>query len=426
MNKQIQEKIEYCLNCKTKPCQKGCPLENDIPQFIALLKEEKYKEAYQVLASTTVLSSICGRICPHESQCQGGCVRRLKGKPTSIGELEAFIGDMALEENYPFQEEKIEKRKEKVAVVGGGPAGLTCAAFLARKGYQVTIFEKGESLGGILTHGIPDFRLDRDILEKNIQKIIALGIEVCYGQILGKTISLKQLEKQYEAVFLAIGANVPSKMKIPGEELNGVYGGNRLLEENLHPDYTGKCVAVIGGGNVAMDCARTIKRLGAKEVSVIYRRAREQMPAEQKEIEEAIGENIRFLFQNNIVRILPKEQTNQVGQIVCVKTELIQQEGELRLSPVDIPDSLYALDMDYVVMAVGATPEKEVVNGLQMDMTKKGYILVQEDYKTSHEKVFAGGDVIGQKATVAWAARSGRKAAEAIDSYLSNKKVDNH
>lgn len=421
MNKEIKEKAEYCLNCKTKPCQKGCPLENDIPAFIALVKEEKYKEAYQILTKTTVLSSICGRICPHESQCQGGCVRRIKGESTSIGELETFIGDTALEENYPYQEEKIEKKKETIAVVGSGPAGLTCSAFLARKGYAVTIYEKKNKLGGILTHGIPEFRLERKKLEETIQKIIDLGIEVKYNQALGKDISLIELEKKYDAVFLAIGANVPSKMQISGEDLEGVFGGNTLLEENKHPDYTGKCVAVIGGGNVAMDCARTIKRLGSKEVYIIYRRAREQMPAETKEIEEAEKEGIQFLFQNNIVRILEKEGTNQVEKIECIKTKLVQKEGDLRPSPVDVEGSNYLLDMDYVVMAIGSIPEKEIVNNLEIEKTKKGYLLVQEEYKTSHEKVFAGGDVIGQKATVAWAARSGRKAAEAIDQYLSNQ-----
>lgn len=420
MNQEIQEKAEYCLNCKTKPCQKGCPLENDIPQFIQYIKEEKYKEAYQVLAKTTVLSSVCGRICPHESQCQGGCVRRLKGEPTSIGKLEAFVADKALQENYAFEEEMMNKKRQKVAVVGGGPAGLTCSAFLARKGYRVTIFEKQDTLGGILTHGIPEFRLDREVLQGSIRKILDLGIEVKYRQILGKTVTLEQLEEQYDAVFISIGANIPTKMQISGEEIEGVYGGNTLLEENKHPIYQEKTVAVIGGGNVAMDCARTIKRLGAKEVFIIYRRAQEQMPAERKEIEEAMQEGITFLFQTNVIKIIPNIKQNKVEKIECIKTQLIQKEGDLRPSPVDIEDSNFLLPMDYVVMAIGSMPEKTIMQSLKIEKTKKGYISVQEGYRTSHEKVFAGGDVIGQKATVAWAARSGRKAAEEIDNYIKS------
>ena len=420
MNQEIQEKAEYCLNCKTKPCQKGCPLENDIPQFIQYIKEEKYKEAYQVLAKTTVLSSVCGRICPHESQCQGGCVRRLKGEPTSIGKLEAFVADKALQENYAFEEEMMNKKRQKVAVVGGGPAGLTCSAFIARKGYRVTIFEKQDTLGGILTHGIPEFRLDRAVLQASIQKILDLGIEVKYRQILGKTVTLEQLEEQYDAVFISIGANIPTKMQISGEEIEGVYGGNTLLEENKHPIYQEKTVAVIGGGNVAMDCAITIKRLGAKEVFIIYRRAQEQMPAERKEIEEAMQEGITFLFQTNVIKIIPNIKQNKVEKIECIKTQLIQKEGDLRPSPVDIEDSNFLLPMDYVVMAIGSMPEKTIMQSLKIEKTKKGYISVQEGYRTSHEKVFAGGDVIGQKATVAWAARSGRKAAEEIDNYIKS------
>ncbi|MFR2535284.1 MAG: FAD-dependent oxidoreductase [Clostridia bacterium] len=420
MNQEIQKKAEYCLNCKTKPCQKGCPLENDIPQFIQYIKEEKYKEAYQVLAKTTVLSSVCGRICPHESQCQGGCVRRLKGEPTSIGKLEAFVADKALQENYAFEEEMMNRKRQKVAVVGGGPAGLTCSAFLARKGYRVTIFEKQDTLGGILTHGIPEFRLDREVLQGSIRKILDLGIEVKYRQILGKTVTLEQLEEQYDAVFISIGANIPTKMQISGEEIEGVYGGNTLLEENKHPIYQEKTVAVIGGGNVAMDCARTIKRLGAKEVFIIYRRAQEQMPAERKEIEEAMQEGITFLFQTNVIKIIPNIKQNKVEKIECIKTQLIQKEGDLRPSPVDIEDSNFLLPMDYVVMAIGSVPEKTIMQSLTIEKTKKGYISVQEGYRTSHEKVFAGGDVIGQKATVAWAARSGRKAAEEIDNYIKS------
>ena len=272
--------------------------------------------------------------------------------------------------------------------------------------------------GGILSHGIPEFRLEPAILEKTIKKILNLGIEVKYKQTLGKDFSLESLKEEYNAIFIAIGSNIPMKMNVEGETLKGVYGGNRLLEENNHPNYEEKKVAIIGGGNVAMDCARTIKRKGAKEVYVIYRRAEEQMPAEKKEIEEAKKEGITFLFQNNIVKIISKENENIVSKIECIKTELVQKEGELRLSPVDIEGSNYEMDMDYVIMAIGSSPEREIINKLNIKTNTKGYIEVDKNYMTSQEGIFAGGDIIGQKATVAWAARAGRNAAEAINKYL--------
>ena len=274
------------------------------------------------------------------------------------------------------------------------------------------------SCGGILSHGIPEFRLEPTILEKTIQKILNLGIEVKYKQTLGKDFTLESLKEEYNAIFIAIGSNIPMKMNIEGENLKGVYGGNKLLEENKHPNYEGKKVAIIGGGNVAMDCARTIKRKGAEEVYVIYRRAEEQMPAERKEIEKAKQEGITFLFQNNIVKIISKQNENLVNKIECIKTELVQKEGELRLSPVDIEGSNYEMDMDYVIMAIGSTPEKEIINKLPVKTNSKGYIEVDKNYMTSQEGIFAGGDIIGQKATVAWAARAGRNAAEAINEYL--------
>ena len=260
--KEIHEKAEYCLNCPTKPCSKGCPLENDIPGFVKKIKEENYKQAYEILLDTTVLQSICGRICPHMKQCRGKCVRGIKGNPVEIGDLEAFIGDMSIENKWNITvNQKVSNKK--VAVIGGGPAGLTASAFLRRKGYNVTIYEKHKELGGLLSHGIPDFRLPRDILKATIQKILNLGIQVEYNCELGKDISLENLKKEYDAVLLAFGANTSTKMGIEGEELNGVYGGNELLENNDHPDYKGKIVVVNGGGNTAMDTSRTIKRMGA-------------------------------------------------------------------------------------------------------------------------------------------------------------------
>ena len=475
----IKQLSEYCLNCKTKLCQKACPLGNDIPQFIKNIKEENYEEAYKVLSRTTVLESICGRICPHMSQCMGSCVRGIKSEPVSIGELEAFVGDLAIKNNYEMDynifensidnnlEKSIERTAEKnyedsiqrnsgkntddsiqrnaeidkknitkkIAIIGSGPAGLTCAAFLARKGFNVTIYEKHKKLGGILRHGIPEFRLDKNILDNTIQKILDLGINVKYNIELGVDISIQELTNQYDSIFIAIGANIPWKMGIEGEELEGVYGGNSLLENSTysessemenptyleynkiensktHPDYTGKNVAIIGGGNVAMDCARTINKMGAKKVTVIYRRAEEQMPAERKEIEDAKSEGVEFLFQTNIIKILGE---NKVEKIECVKTQLVQKEGDLRLSPVDIENTNFELEMDYVVMAIGATVEDEIVSSLGLECDKKGYIKVNENFETSMKNVYAGGDVAGGKATVAWAARSGRDVAEIIE-----------
>lgn len=417
---EINKKSEYCLNCKIKPCQKGCPLNNDIPLIINLIKDEKYEEAYNISCETTVLQSVCGRICPHKKQCEGACVRGIKGEPVDIGTLEAYIGDMAIEKEFKISKEKIDNNsKYNVAVIGAGPAGLTCAAQLARKNINVTILEKYDKAGGILRRGIPDFRLDKKILDKQIEKILELGINIEYNKELGKDYKINDLTNKYDAVFISIGANISANMGIPGEELNGVYGGNELLEKNNHPNYNNKKVAVIGGGNVAMDSARTIKRLGAKEVKVIYRRAEKQMPAETKEIEDAKKEGVEFLFQNNIVKILGD---SKVEKIECIKTELVKKEGELRESPVDISGSNYNLDIDYVVMAIGAKPDYNIIKDIDVDTTKWGYIKIDEEYMTSKEGVFAGGDLAGCKATVAWASKSGREAAKSIIEFLNKKK----
>ena len=267
---EIQEKANYCLNCKVKPCSlKGCPLNNNIPDFIKEIKEENYKEAYKILCQTTVLPGVCGRICPHMKQCQGSCVRGIKGEPVNIGDLETFVFDKAIEENlklkdYMPQKTNEELKSKKVAIIGGGPAGLTCSAFLAKEGIQVTIFEKYNYLGGILVHGIPNFRLDQNVVENTVKQILDLGVQVEYEMELGKNLKLEELENQFDAIFLCIGANKSGKMGVEGENLNGVFGGNELLEFNTHPNYTGKIVSVIGGGNVAMDCARTIKKLRSK------------------------------------------------------------------------------------------------------------------------------------------------------------------
>ncbi len=418
---EIKNKAQYCLHCKVKPCSlKGCPLGNNIPDFIEQIKNNNYAKAYEILCQTTVLPGVCGRICPHQKQCQGSCVRGIKGEPVAIGDLEAFVFDKAMEEGenlLKYWEEEIEKNKKirgnkKVAVIGGGPSGLTAAAFLAKAGIEVIIYEKYNELGGLLRYGIPEFRLEKSIVKETIKNILELGIKVEYQKELGKNLSLEELKEKYDAIFLGFGANCSSKMGVEGEELEGVFGGNELLEYNLHPDYKGKKVAIVGGGNVAMDCARTVKRLGAEEVKVIYRRAREQMPAEDKEIEEAINEGVEFLFQNNIVKIIGNKE-EKVTEVELIKTELVQKEGETRLVPVNIEKSNYKIDIDYIIMALGANPAS-YVKELALELNRWGNIEINENYQTSDKKIYAGGDLAGVKGTVAWASYSGREAAKKI------------
>lgn len=410
---EVQKLAEKCFSCKAKPCKKGCPLTNDITEFIAYIKLGEYKKAYETLLDTTILQPVCGRICPHNKQCQGSCIRGIKGEPVSIGKLETFIGDMAIKEGWKI--DKIEGKKDKkVAIIGGGPSGITAASYLARRGFEVCIYEKHETLGGLLVHGIPDFRLPREVIKETINKVLELGVKFKLGQELGKNISLEELEKEYDAILLAFGANISSKMGILGEELEGVYGGNELLENENYPTIEEKTVCVIGGGNTAMDIARTINRKKAKKVIVIYRRAREQMPAEKEEIDAAIEEGVEFLFQNNIVKILGE---NKVEAVECIKTELVKVEGD-REKPVNIERSNYELDMDYVIMALGSKPESNVLEKIDLEKTDRGYIKVDEKQMTSRKKVFACGDLIGVKSTVAWASRSGRDVAEKIVEYL--------
>ena len=418
--KEIEEKAKYCLHCKTKPCSiKGCPLHNNIPEFIQEVKEKNYQKAYEILSETTVLPGVCGRICPHQKQCQGSCVRGIKGEPVSIGELEAFVFDNVVKDETALKKvweaELQNKKNKKVAVIGGGPSGLTAAAFLAKNGIEVTIYEKYNYLGGLLVHGIPEFRLGKDIVQKTVENILNLGIKVKYNSELGKDISIQELEKEYDKIFLAFGANCSSKMGVEGENLTGVYGGNELLEYNSYPDYKEKTVIVVGGGNVAMDCARTIKKLGAKEVKVVYRRAREQMPAEDKEIESAINEKIEFLFQNNIVKIIGNEK---VEKVELIKTKLVQKEGENRLSPVNIEGSNYIINADYIIMALGSNPDK-IVNTLGLELDKWNNIKINENYQTSKENIYAAGDLAGVRGTVALAAFSGREAAKSIIKALN-------
>ncbi len=411
---EIINKAKYCLNCKVKPCmQKGCPLNNDIPAFIEAVRNNDIKKAYEVISKTSVLPGVCGRICPHLKQCQGSCVRGIKGQPVSIGDIEAYVFDKAMEQKLKLNQiiKTIENKKgKKVAIIGGGPAGLTCAAFLAREGIEVTIYEKYNYLGGILVHGIPKFRLSKEIVKATVNQILELGIKVKYNKTLEKDIKLQELKKEYDAIFISVGANNSSRLGAKGEELEGVYGGNELLEYQNHPDYKGKIVSVIGGGNVAMDCARTIIRKGAKKVQVIYRRAREQMPAEDKEIEEAIKEGVEFLFQNNIVEI---KGNRKVEKLELIKTELREVRGETRLVPVNIEGSNYEIETDYIITALGSHPDS-YIKELGLELNKWGSIQIDDKFQTSDKKVYSGGDVAGVKATVAWAAYSGREAAKSI------------
>lgn len=408
---QIKKQAGYCLHCKTKPCKIGCPLQNNIPDFIAKIKEEKYEEAYNILSETTVFEPICGRICPHESQCEGKCIRGIKGESVAIGDLEAFVGDYMLENNVSSKMKQQNNNGKKIAIIGSGPAGLACAYKLSNQGFKVTIYEKHSKLGGLLRYGIPEFRLPKELLNKWLKNMILNeNIQVFTNKELGKDINLEELEKEYDVIILAFGANVSNKMNIPGEELEFVLGGNELLEYRNFPNFEEKTVAVIGGGNVAMDTARTIKKLGAKEVSIIYRRAEEQMPSETKEIQAAKQEGIKFIFQTNVLKMID----NVSHQIECIKTKLIQKPGETRLSPVNIEGSNYFSDVDYVVMAVGAHPNEKIINGLHLETTKCGYLKINENYQTSNKKIYAIGDIAGQKQTVAWAARSGFECAEKI------------
>ena len=408
---EVKDLLSNCASCVIKPCQIGCPLNNDITGFIKEMKNENYKGAFDILSNTTVLMSLCGRICPHFQQCQGKCVKGISYNAVEIGKLESIIGDVALENNWTISVPK--KTKHHVAVIGGGPAGLTCAAFLRRNGIKVTIYEKHNYLGGIMVHGIPEFRLPKDLVKKVTDSIINLGIDVKYNQELGKDYTLEKIKEKYDAVFIGIGANLSNKMNIQGENTKGVYGANEILENNNHPEYKDKVVIVSGGGNVAMDISRTAKRMGAKKVVVIYRRSEAEMPADKKEIEEAKEEGVEFLFLTTITKIIGKDK---VEKLELLKNELVKKENDSRPVPVPIEGSNYEIDADYVMMAIGSHPD-EYISTLNLRQ-EKGRIKIDENGKTSDEKVFSGGDIAGTKGTVAWASRAGRNAAYAIIEYL--------
>ena len=406
MNQEIKQKAAYCLHCAHKPCMQACPLHNNIPDFIGQIKNENIEEAYNILSETTIFEPICGRICPHQFQCEGSCVRGIKGESVAIGNLETYVGDWALK-NIPANTNNNSTNK-KIAIIGSGPAGIACAYFLAQRGCSVTIFEKREKLGGLLRYGIPEFRLSEELLDQWLDKVVyQQGIKVKTNKTLGKEVTLGELKAKYDAIILGFGSNISNKMNIPGEDQNNVLGGNELLEYQNFSEVKGKRVGVVGGGDVSLDVARTLQRLGAEEVTIIYRRSEQEMPAQKKEVEAAKQEGIQFLFKTNVLKV-------QDNQIECIKTELIQKEEGARKYPVNIEGSNYNIDMDYVIMAVGSHPNQQLIDQLHLETTSKGYIKVDENYRTSDKKIYAIGDLIGTKATVAWAARSGFECAKKI------------
>lgn len=412
-----KEKLEVkiaaskCETCVTKPCQIGCPLNIDIPEFIGNVKNNNYEEAFKVLCKSTVLPSVCGKICPVDKQCQGSCAKKVSYDPVEIGKIESYFGDLAVENGWKLPRKG--KKNVKVAVIGSGPSGLTCAGFLAENGYQVTIYEKHEYLGGLLYHGIPKFRLDKELVSKVIKQILDLGIEVKTNVSLGKDISLKELEKEYDAVFLGLGANVSKMMGLSGEELNGVYGANELLENLVQVDYTSKRVVVIGGGGVSIDMARTAIKEGASEVGIIYRRSRSEMSAEMNDIRAAKKEGIKFLFQTNVIKVIGEDK---VTGIECVKTTLDKEK-----KAINVEGSNFVIDTDVVIMAVGSRADSELLESLKLDVKENGYLMVNSNNQTSNPKIFAAGDLTGAKSTVAWACRNGRDTAYSIMKFLSKE-----
>lgn len=411
--KKLEVKIaaSKCETCVTKPCQIGCPLNIDIPEFIENVKNNNYEEAFKVLCKSTVLPSVCGKICPVDKQCQGSCAKKVSYDPVEIGKIESYVGDLAVENGWKLPRKS--KKKERIAVIGSGPSGLTCAGFLAENGYQVTIYEKHEYLGGLLYHGIPKFRLDKELVSKVIKQILDLGIEVKTNVSLGKDISLKELEKEYDAVFLGLGANVSKMMGLSGEELNGVYGANELLENLVQVDYTSKRVVVIGGGGVSIDMARTAIKEGASEVGIIYRRSRSEMSAEMNDIRAAKKEGIKFLFQTNVIKVIGEDK---VTGIECVKTTLDKEK-----KAINVEGSNFVIDTDVVIMAVGSRADSELLESLKLDVKENGYLMVNSNNQTSNPKIFAAGDLTGAKSTVAWACRNGRDAAYSIMKFLNKE-----
>ena len=425
------EEASRCLNCKNKPCVNGCPVNVRIPEFVAKVAEGKFEEAYEIITSTNSLPAISGRVCPQESQCEGKCVRGIKGESVSIGRLERFCADYHMKHSNA-KAQRPQSNGKKVAVVGAGPSGLTCAGDLAKKGYEVTIFEAFHTAGGVLVYGIPEFRLPKAIVKKEVENLEDLGVEIKTNMVIGRVLSVDELfEMGYKAVFIGSGAGLPSFMGIEGEDLIGVYSANEYLTRtNLMKAYLddydtpiikSKSVAVVGGGNVAMDAARCAKRLGAENVYIVYRRGMDEMPARKEEVHHAMEEGIIFKNLNNPVKILGDEN-GRVRAMECVEMELGEPDESGRRRPVVKEGSNFELPVDTVIMSIGTSPNpliRSTTPGL--DTNRRGCLVVNEEtMQTTREGVYAGGDAVTGAATVILAMGAGKQAAKSIDEYLSN------
>ena len=430
---EAMEEAARCINCKNAQCVKGCPVAIDIPAFIEQVKLGNIEAAYQIISQSSALPAVCGRVCPQESQCEGKCIRGIKGDPISIGKLERFVADWARENNIKPEPAK-EKNGKKVAVIGSGPAGLTCAGDLARLGYDVTIFEALHEAGGVLVYGIPEFRLPKEeVVAKEIANVESLGVKIEKNVIIGKSITIDDLieEEGFEAVFIGSGAGLPKFMGIPGENANGVFSANEYLtrsnlmkafnEDSNTPIMRGKKVAVVGGGNVAMDAARTALRLGA-EVHIVYRRSEEELPARVEEVHHAKEEGIIFDLLTNPTEIL-EDENNWVRGMKCIRMELGEPDASGRRRPVEIPDSEFEMELDTVIMSLGTSPNPLISSTTEgLETNKWKCIVADEEFgRTSKEGVFAGGDAVTGAATVILAMGAGKAAAKGIHNYLSSQ-----
>lgn len=425
------EEASRCLNCKNPSCVKGCPVNLDIPAFIKCVSEGNFKEAYDIIYKSSSLSAVCGRVCPQESQCEAKCVRGLKGEPVAIGRLERFVSDWVMQNDTSLPVCP-KKNGHKVAVIGSGPSGLTCAGDLAKMGYDVTVFEAFHKAGGVLVYGIPEFRLPKAIVQKEVDKLTKIGVEIKTDMVIGKILSIDELiQMGYEAVFIGTGAGLPNFMGIDGEDLVGVYSANEYLTRiNLMKAYSedydtpirrSKAVAVVGGGNVAMDAARCAKRLGAENVYIVYRRSEEEMPARREEVLHAKEEGIIFKVLTNPIKILPDEN-GQVSGVECIEMELGEADASGRRRPIEKKGSEFILDVDTVIMSIGTSPNpliRKTTENLQVNA--RGCFIVDENMATTRQGVWAGGDAVTGAATVILAMGAGKKAAAAIDEYLKNK-----